>query len=169
MNLEAIDIVFIVLIFIFALSGFKKGFFSQLFTIIGLVLGLFFAYFFSDELSEKLVNLIGDGKWNNLISFTLILIIVLIIFKLLNKAFKESLEALGVQGMDKIFGFLFGAVQGVIICIGITACITFQSYLDPGDILYESTLGSIFSDFLPKIEKILPQTKEFVETLEKEI
>ncbi len=169
MNLEAIDIVFIVLIFVLALNGFKKGFFSQLFSIIGLVLGLLSAYFFSDDLSQRLIEYIDVGKWNNLVSFILILLLVVIIFRLLNKAFKESLEALGAQGMDKIFGFLFGACLGLVVCIGITVLITLQSFVDPGEILVDSTLGSIFSDFLPKIEKIIPQSKDLIETLEKEI
>lgn len=169
MNLEAIDIIYIIIIFVLGLSGFKKGFFSQLFTIIGIVLGLFLGYFFSDDLGEVIIKYINIDNWSPLVSFVIIFLGIVIICNFLNKAFKDTLEALGAQGMDKIFGFLFGASQGVIICVGITALLTFQSFIDPSEIFEGSSIGAVFCDFLPKLENLLPQTKDFLETIEKEL
>lgn len=169
MNLEVIDIIYIVIVLVMAFHGFKKGFFSQLFSIIGLIVGLFVAYFFSDDLSPKVAEIIGEGKWNNLISFILLFIVFFGICQLLNKAFKSSLEALGAQGIDKIFGFSFGLAQGWIIVTGITILLTAQPFFDPSPIFKNSTIGNKIISIIPDLEKIYPDAKETLENLDIDI
>ncbi|OQY38647.1 MAG: hypothetical protein B6229_05465 [Spirochaetaceae bacterium 4572_7] len=169
MSFEVIDIVFVVLILIFGFNGFRLGFFSQLFTVIGLIVGLFSAYFFSDDLSLKLVGIIGNGPWNNLISFILILAAILLLSQLLNKIFKNSLEALGAQGLDKIFGFTYGLVQGLVVCLIITTLLTLQSFTDPTPIFENSLIGSRFVSVVPEFQKLFPDTQKALKKLEKEL
>lgn len=169
MNLEVIDIVFIVIVLIMAFHGFKKGFFSQLFIIIGLIVGLLVAYLFADLLSPTVAEVIGDNKWNNLISFILIFLLFFGVCQLLNKAFKSSLEALGAQGIDKIFGFSFGLAQGWIIVTGITFLLTMQPFIEPEKIFRNSLIGNKIISIIPDLKKIYPDAKEYIETLEKEI
>lgn len=165
MSLKAIDIVFIVVVLILGLNGFRKGFFSQLFSIIGVVLGLFLAYFFSDDLSLVLEGIIGKNKWLNMISFAAIFIGIVIVCGILNKIFKSTLETLGAQGMDRIFGFFFGVVQGWILCIAFTALLIFQPFFDPEKMIKESVIASKIADFLPKIEKIMPEQDEIIKNV----
>lgn len=162
MSLKAIDIVFIVVVLILGLNGFRKGFFSQLFTIIGVVLGLLIAYFFSDNLSVIVEGIIGKNKWNNMISFVVLFLGIVIVCGILNRIFKSTLETLGAQGMDRIFGFFFGVFQGWVICIAFTALLIFQPFVDPDKIIKESVIASKIAEFLPKIEKILPQSNEII-------
>lgn len=163
MNLEVIDIIYIIIILVMAFHGFKKGFFSQLFSIVGVIVGLFVAYFFSDDLSPKISEWFGEGKWNNLISFVLLFVVFFGICQLLNKAFKDSLEALGAQGIDKIFGFIFGSAQGFIVIIGVTFLLTAQPIFDPTPIFQDSSIGNWALSVIPELEKIYPDAKEFLE------
>lgn len=163
MNLEVIDIIYIIIILIMAFYGFKKGFFSQLFTIVGLIVGLFVAYFFSDDLSPKLTEWFGGGRWNDLISFIILFVVFFSVCQFLNRIFKNSLEALGAQGIDKIFGFIFGSAQGLIIVIGITFLLTAQPIFDPTPIFENSTIGNWTLSVIPELEKIYPDTKEFID------
>lgn len=169
MNLEIIDIVFIVLILIMGFAGFKVGFFSQIITIVGIIIGLFLGYFFCDDLSIYLVKVIGEHDINNLISFIIIFIVTLIVSLLINKLTKTTLENLGAGGFNKILGFSFGMIQGVIICIGVTALLTIQPFWDPEPIFLNSILGSRFIEILPELEKILPSSEEFLNSIGTEI
>lgn len=169
MNLEIIDIIFIVIVLIMAFHGFKKGFFSQLFIIIGLIVGLLIAYLFADLLSPTIAEIIGENKWNNLISFILIFLLFFGVCQLLNKAFKSSLEALGAQGIDKIFGFSFGLAQGWIIVTGITFLLTIQPFIEPEKIFRDGLIGNKIISIIPDLRKIYPDAKEYIEALEKEI
>ncbi len=166
MSLEIIDIIFIIILLVFGVNGFVKGFFSQLFTIIGVVLGIILAYFFSDNLSPYIVKFIGSGEWNNLISFILIFLGVLGVSFLLNKIFKEALDALGAKGMDKIFGFCFGLVQGVLACIAFTVMMIYQPFFDSKPIFKDSVLAIKIVDIIPELQKILPDSKAIIKASE---
>lgn len=169
MNLEAIDIIYIIIVLVMAFHGFKKGFFSQLFIIVGLVFGLLVAYLFADDLSPTISEIVGEGKWNNMISFIIIFVLFFGICQLLNKAFKSSLESLGAQGIDKIFGFSFGLAQGWIIVTAITFILTMQPIFDPTPIFQDSTIGNKIISLIPDLEKIYPDAKEYIESLDVDI
>jgi len=166
MSFKVIDIIFIVVILILGFTGLKKGFFTQIVTILGIIIGLFVAYFFSDDLSPLISKIIGIREWNNLIAFIIILAVIILFSQLLNKAVKESLNQIGAEGLDKILGFIFGLVQGLFICIGLTTLITIQPFFDPEPIFRDSTLGSWILSVLPQLEKLLPNAQELLENLE---
>ena len=109
---------------------------------------------------------IGIREWNNLIAFIIILAVIILFSQLLNKAVKESLNQIGAEGLDKILGFIFGLVQGLFICIGLTTLITIQPFFDPEPIFRDSTLGSWILSVLPQLEKLLPNAQELLENLE---
>ncbi len=169
MSFKVIDIIFIVVILILGFAGLKRGFFSQLITIIGLLAGLFCAYFFSDDLSPYIAKIIGERDSNNLISFILIFAAAILISMLLNKIFKNALNELGAEGLDKILGLSFGLIQGIFICIGITALLTLQPLFDPEPIFTDSFIGSRFLSVLPQLEKLLPEAQEFLGNMETEV
>lgn len=169
MKFAVIDIIFIVIILVIGFWGLKKGFFTQLITIIGLGVGLFTAYFFSDDLSPILTKVVGEQPWLNLLSFIVIFAVVLLLTKLLDKMLDNTLEGLGADGLDKILGFLFGAIQGTFICIGITALLTIQPLVDPLTIFGNSIIGNQFVEMLPELEKIMPNTEDILENFGTEV
>lgn len=169
MSLEVIDIIFTVIILLVGFGGFKKGFFSQLITIVGIISGLFFAYFFSDDLSPYISNVIGEKVWINIVSFILIFVVVILITLLLNKIFKSALEKLGTEGLDRVLGFSFGLVQGLFICIGITALLTIQPFFDPDPIFRDSIIGGKIISALPELEKLFPETDMFLNNMDESL
>lgn len=168
MSFAVIDIVFIVIILVIGFTGLKRGFFTQLITIIGLAVGLFSAYFFSDDLSPYLMKVVGEQPWLNLLSFILILVVILLLTALSDKILDNTLEGLGADGLDKILGFVFGAIQGTFLCIGITALLLLIP-VDTINIFEGSMIGSKFVEILPELEKILPNTEEIMENFGTEI
>lgn len=169
MSLQIIDIIFIIIILLVGFGGFKKGFFSQIITIVGIILGLFLAYFLSDDLSPYLGNIIGEHSFNNMVSFILILLVSLLVTMLVNKIFKTTMENMGSEGIDKILGFIFGLVQGLFICIALTAFLTIQPLVNPEIIFSNSIFGNKIISVLPELEKILPEPEVFKNNIESNV
>ena len=169
MSFKIIDIVYIVVILILGFAGLKRGFFTQIITIVGIIVGLFCAYFLSDDLSPYIAKVIGERDFNNLISFILIFVTALLLSMLLNKIFKKTLNELGAEGLDKILGLSFGLIQGIFICIGVTALLTFQPLFDSEPIFTDSLIGSKFLSVLPQLEKLLPNVQDFLGNMETEV
>ena len=159
MNLTAIDIIFTVIIVLVGFSGFKKGFFSQIITIIGIFVGLFISYFYYDDLAPVLINIFGSHGFINILAFILLFVGVIIITLLINKIGKSTMENLGSEGVDKILGFIFGLVQGLFICIILTALLTIQPLFNPDKIFNGSTIGNKIITVLPKLGNLLPDSK----------
>ncbi|MGL1892066.1 MAG: CvpA family protein [Spirochaetaceae bacterium] len=162
MSFQIIDIIFIVIMLVVGFTGLKKGFFSQVVTILGVILGLFVAYSQSDKLAVKLSEFIGKHDWNVLLAFILIFVGIILFSVIINKLLKDSLEQLGTEGLDKILGFSFGLIQGLIICIGITYLLTVQPLFDPEPIFEDSIIGSKIVEVLPRLEKIIPEAEEYL-------
>lgn len=169
MNFEVIDIVYIIIILLVGFSGFKKGFFSQVVTILGVILGLVLAYSLSDDLVPKISKIIGKHDWNNLLAFVLIFVGIILLSYLLNILLKESLEKLGSEGLDKVLGFTFGLIQGLVLCIGITYLLAVQPLVDPEPIFEDSIIGSKLVQVLPKLEKLIPEAGEYLDDFDIDI
>ena len=159
MSIQVIDIIYIVIILIVGIGGFKKGFFSQIITIVGIIAALFLAYFFNDDLSPYVADIIGNHSFVNIVSFILIFVVVIIIALLINHIFKTTVNNLGSEGVDKILGFLFGLVQGLFICVALTALLVIQPIINPEVIFNKSILGSKLIEVLPTIERLLPESE----------
>jgi len=169
MSLEVIDIIFIIIILITGIGGFKKGFFSQIITAAGIVIGLILAYFFSDDLLPYISNITGEREWNNIFSFILIFIVVTIVTLLVNKLLESALENLGTENIDKMLGFIFGLVQGVFACVIVTIILTAQPFFDPDPIFRDSVIGSKIVSALPAFEEYIPSGQDFLDEIEIEL
>ncbi len=68
--------------------------------------------------------------------------------------------------MDKIFGFCFGLVQGVLACIAFTVMMIYQPFFDSKPIFKDSVLAIKIVDIIPELQKILPDSKAIIKASE---
>lgn len=169
MSLQIIDIIFIVMILLVGFSGLRRGFFSQIITIVGVAAGLFLAYFLSDDLVPYVSGFIGEREWVTVLSFVLIFVATILVTLLINKIFKTTIENMGNEGIDKILGFIFGLVQGLFICITLTALLTIQPLINPEPIFRDSIIGNRIISALPQLEKMLPESNIFRNAMETDV
>ena len=112
-----IDIVILVLLVGFGLLGLRKGIITEAATLLGLGLGLYGAFHFSDFTANLLVERVSmDPKYLNLISFAVTFVVVAVLVFLLGKLVAKMVKAINLGFVDKLGGFLFGLVKGVLIC-----------------------------------------------------
>ncbi len=118
MELGILDIVILVIIAAAAIMGIFKGFIGQLVSISALVLGIWCAGKFTGYLSSLVkgwLSLEMAQQTLHTIMFIVIFVLVMILAHLLGKGI-ESIVKLSMLGwLNRILGFLFGAMKAIII------------------------------------------------------
>ena len=127
------DIIIICFLILFALIGFKRGFFKSLISFAGFILVIVLAYMFKNIVGDFFVlnlpfinfkGILGGASTLNIILYqTIAFLLMLIIFGLVYKIivtitgiFEKILKLTIVLGIpSKILGLLFGLLEGYVI------------------------------------------------------
>jgi len=111
-----LDIIILVLTLFFAYNGFKRGFIDQTSTILGLLAALFVAvrqYVYFTQFLEPYLDL--STSLLQFISFAVIFIVVNIVIHVLGITLKKIVDAIFLQPVDRVAGFLLGIFKAGII------------------------------------------------------
>lgn len=149
-----IDVLIVVVVMLFALSGWRRGFILGLFDLIGLVLGLIAAFFLSSYVTRALEGLgIGAG-FAGIVAFILVFIAVDMLFWLLmRKLLRRIPEPVLRSKVNRGFGVLLGAAKGVLICtLAILLLVALPGVVDQ-EAIQESALGEPLMNVGARIEQ----------------
>jgi membrane protein required for colicin V production len=143
---STIDIVFAVLIVIFAVRCSLRGFIRELLSMAAVVLGLLSAlYFFRAGAEFVRGKFMPDIKtFPEIIAFAALFLIVFILVKILELMLKQIIEGIRLGGVDRFLGIIFGFVEGLIVVCLALFIISIQPLFDPKTLLE----NSFFADFL---------------------
>jgi membrane protein required for colicin V production len=146
MGLAVIDIVFVIIIAIFALRCALRGIVGELMSMAAVVLGILAAIFFFRKTAELIRGkFIPDVKvLPEIVAFIAVFIIVFAIIKILETILKDIIERIQLGGPDRFLGFFLGIAEGLIIVCLLLFLITVQPFVEP-DLILE---GSLFADNL---------------------
>ncbi|PTX16971.1 membrane protein required for colicin V production [Halanaerobium congolense] len=111
-----LDIIILVLTLFFAYNGFRRGFIDQTSTILGLLAALFVAvrqYVYFTQFLEPYLDL--STSLLQFISFAVIFIVVNIVIHVLGITLKKIVDAIFLQPVDRVAGFLLGIFKAGII------------------------------------------------------
>ena len=156
-----IDIVFIAIILIFAIVGLVKGLFDSILSLCASVASVFLSFwagkpvaaflnrivdvngFFVKGLTSIGVTDTSVPNYNldqlaTICTIALSMVVVFILIKvavwLLAKLFDSvSASSTAISGLNRLFGLVFGAVQGfaiVLVCLGVTSIVSMVGPLD---------------------------------------
>jgi len=161
MGLTIIDIVFLVIIAIFALRCSLRGIVGELMSLAALVLGLLAAIFFFRKTAEMIRGkFIPDVKaLPEIVSFVAIFIAVFAVIKILETILKDIIEGIKLGGVDRFLGFFFGIAEGLVVTCLLLFLINVQTFVEPEQILEGSLLAEILMPF------IMGTKKEFFESV----
>lgn len=114
--MTTIDIVFIILIALGALSGFTNGLLKQIATIFGLIAGLFIAKALYLSVAEKLCPAITDSMTvAQIIAFIAIWILVPLVCTIIASLLSGLLNAISLGWVNKLLGFIAGAIMTILV------------------------------------------------------
>lgn len=146
MNTNVIDVIFILLITLFIIRCFLKGFVSELLSMSAIVFGFLASLFLYKNGGEYLREQFWPGLKliPEIIAFLALFVIVFLLIKFLEILLKGIIERIHLSGADRFLGVLFGLAEGLTAVSLILFLLRVQPLFDSNAILS----GSVFADFL---------------------
>lgn len=138
------DIIFLVVIFIFAVIAAAKGFIKAIFGKLCWIFGLIAAFFLHRKLLKYMNELVHNETVSLVLCFVLIFVVVFLIVKIIQTALEKIFDGEIMKGLDRSLGFFFGIVEGITILFFITFILLNQPWFDCSK-LFE---GSLFIKIL---------------------
>ena len=114
--------------------GFQRGLIEELGRLIGLILAVLFSTQNSVALSELIMSVVEIDQWIAVfLGFTGIFLLTLIVVRILTKFFHIALLSKANRWVNDSFGFIFGAVKGlmmVIVFVWLLALLPMEKWTD---------------------------------------
>ena len=158
--MKVLDVIILLAVIWFAIRGFRKGFFGELFSILAMIIGAWATVRFTDY-TCSLLEWDNPNQWLLAagITFIVVVIVVLIIGKVCKSVFNFVLP----DFFDKLLGLLFGGGK-VILLVGIL--FYFVSNLDMQEKILTAERKSSSFFYAPSLKVadfLLPQFKRLKE------
>ncbi|MDR1353076.1 MAG: CvpA family protein [Treponema sp.] len=145
MSFSALDIAFVILIFLLSLRCFFRGFITELMSMASLVLGLLAAFLFHKPASAFVMEkwLPGSVILADVIATAALFVIVFVAIKILERIIQDIISAVDLGGVDRFIGLFFGFAEGVLLVTLIVWLISVQPLFDPRPLLESSIIAQI--------------------------
>ncbi|MDC7236015.1 MAG: CvpA family protein [Spirochaetales bacterium] len=153
MNLGIVDILFLAIIVISAFRGAFRGMVQELISLAALFISLLLAAVFYADGAKWIQDRSSLEDSAILISFVCIFAASLILFKLLQKAIVYMINETPFESVDRLLGFFFGMLEGILMCFLIVYLIDFQDVVDLQKWTGQSRLLPYLERFLPALDK----------------
>jgi membrane protein required for colicin V production len=168
--MNTLDIILAIILLLFAIGGFRKGFIISLATLVGLFLGIWAAVHFSGYAAHILKdNIHLHTSHLAMVSFVFTFLAVLILVFLLGKLLTGVIKVIALGFINRLAGALFGIVKGCLVIsafLYVLISLDAKGYLIPEGQRSESRLykpiAFIFPAILPIVKEKIFDLKESV-------
>ncbi|MDC0214835.1 CvpA family protein, partial [Gammaproteobacteria bacterium] len=138
-NVALADLVISALVLVSSLYGLYRGLIREVISLIAWIGAFFLAIFFSPALSNALDPTWAGETLRLIFSFSAIFVGVLIFSSLIQFLISKFVGLVGLGGLDRVLGFFFGLLRGVVISM--IVLVLFREFLPLGDWLAHSVLA----------------------------
>jgi membrane protein required for colicin V production len=111
------DIIVLLIVAVAAIGGFMRGFVQEVLSLLSWVLAAFAIRFLHTDLSAFLYGFIGTPSGAAVLAFVLLLLIPYAAMRLIAGRAGRATRSSILGPFDRVLGFGFGAVKGVIIVV----------------------------------------------------
>ena len=112
------DIIILLILLTFAISGVRRGFVMEMLTTIGLALGFGLVYYFRTDIIDLVLRILPEGwqrQWGGALVFLFFFMVVYLGFAKLGKRLAEGLHKTPLKWPDRILGLIGGLVKGALL------------------------------------------------------
>jgi len=152
MNWAVIDIVFVVLILVASIRGAFVGMIGEILSIAALFLSLLLAAVFYPDGASWIQSRSSIEGSAYIIAYTMIFLFSFIILKLLQKGIGLLIKEGPFEGADKLLGFFFGILEGILFSFLIVYLLNFQPFFDIDKLVKGSEIVPYMERFLPALD-----------------
>ena len=115
--MTGLDIIVLLIVGVAAVGGVMRGFVQEVLSLAAWILAIFAIRYLHTDLTEFLASYIGTPTTAALLAFALLLLIPYAAMKLIAGRLGQATRNSIIGPFDRVLGFGFGAVKGVIIVI----------------------------------------------------
>ena len=158
--MNILDVVFLVVLLISAVSGFIKGFILSIASFAGFLLGIIISFRFAGDIQQWLMTFTGaEGRYLYFVAFLICFAVVVALVHALGKIIEKAVKLVALGFLNRLGGLALGILKTMLI---FSALIYALSYIDPDKrlITIEQQDGSIF--YKP-LEEMLPAILPFIQ------
>ena len=164
--MNILDIIIGIILIVFAIKGFLKGCIGEVASLIAIVVGLYGAFYFSDMTAYYLKDIIEiKPEYLATIALLITFAVLVLLVVLLGKLLARLLKSLSLGWIDKLGGFIFGALKGSLILslfILLLNAINISSFI-PRDMCENSVFYKPVENMAPYLYQNYDFVKEAVE------
>jgi membrane protein required for colicin V production len=148
------DIIIIIILGYCLIRGFFRGLIKELSSIIGVLGGFYAAFTYYMLVAKPLSKWITNTGYLNILSFLIIFCGVFIIISILGVIINYLLKIAFLGWLDRICGFIFGAMKGILIVSVLLIALT--AFLPKGTpVIKDSLLSPYVTLVSEKIAKVV--------------
>ncbi len=115
MSFTFIDIVFFIIILVFAVIAAANGFIKELFSKLAVILGIVVSVSFFGKLEPYMEQVIHNKAVATVVAFLLLFIVTYLLVKIVQHLVGAAFKGEILRGLDRTLGFVFGAIEGLIV------------------------------------------------------
>ncbi|MCQ2588883.1 MAG: CvpA family protein [Treponema sp.] len=154
---NVIDIVFIIIILIFAITAAAKGFVKEIFNKISWIAGIIIGCLFAKKLQPFLVGTVKNEFLALLAAFLLIFIVVFLVIQIIKTIIGQAFEGDIMKGLDKSLGFFLGIVEGFAVVMLIIIISNGQTLIPVEGIFANSFFYKLIQPLIPSTTNLIPK------------
>ena len=147
MSWAVIDIVFIAIIVIASIRGAFIGMISEILSLAALFISLLLAAVFYNDGAKWIQKRSSFEDVAFIMAFAAIFLASFLLFKVLQKGVRTLLNESSMEGMDKLLGFFFGLLEGLLIIFLLVYLLNFQTFFDTSPCRQRVGADSIYGTF----------------------
>ena len=116
-KMNYLDIIIAIILFLFGWKGLRQGLIIEVVTLLAFGVGIYGAMHFSDFTAAHLQDFMEiKPQYLNTIAFVLTFIILVVLVNLIGRLVSKLVKSMNLGFFDKLGGFLFGIIKGVLLC-----------------------------------------------------
>jgi membrane protein required for colicin V production len=115
--MTAFDIIVLLIVGVAAVGGFMRGFVQEVLSLVGWALAIFAIRYLHTDLTTVVYGFVGTPSGAAVLDFAVLLLIPYAAMKLIARMAGRSTRNSVLGPIDRVLGFGFGAVKGVIIVV----------------------------------------------------
>lgn len=142
------DLLFLLIAVFFVIKGFFRGFISEFMSMAALIVGLVVALVFQNQAAGLLKDMIKSDTIRPLAAFFLLFIGTYVLIKLLELLLHNAIEAIKMNSLDRLLGFVWGLLEAAVIILIVVYFIYNFKFKAGMSFLQESVVAKYARDFL---------------------
>lgn len=154
MEFNLLDVALLLVMLLFMIRGFFRGFVDEVAGLIGIVGGIWLAGTFHTRLGEMLLPYIKDPIWANMVAFALILCATLLAVSAVVSMLHKFLSLTFTDWLSHLTGGIAGLLKGFVICA--IAIGLMQHFLADAPFMATSKVRPHIAKFSSALVNLLP-------------